>query len=76
MAHPKFYLIDNTVPTFEDKMTMVKSAAHHSLQRNIGEWFEGKHLVKHDVLDPFSPVNMEKLPPHERMTKYIDFILL
>jgi hypothetical protein len=31
MTHPKWYLIDNKVGSFENKMTMVKAAVHHAL---------------------------------------------
>lgn len=48
MTHPKWYLIDNQVETFENKMIMAKAAVHHALQRPIGDWFEGKFLIKHE----------------------------
>jgi hypothetical protein len=54
---------------------MVKAAAHHALRREIGDWFEGKYLIKHDKLDTFSPLDFTQLPPHERLTKYMDFII-
>lgn len=55
-------------------MTMCKAACHHALQRDIGDWFEGKYLLKHETHD-FYPLDDTKFPPHERLTKIIDFIL-
>ena len=31
MTHPKWYLIDNQVENFENKMIMAKAAVHHAL---------------------------------------------
>jgi hypothetical protein len=31
MTHPKWYLIDNSAETFENKMIMAKAAVHHAL---------------------------------------------
>lgn len=75
MTHPKWYLIDNQVDCFDSKMTMVKAAAHHALRREIGDWFEGKFLIKHEKLDAFSPLDMSQFPPYERLTKTMDFII-
>lgn len=55
-------------------MTMVKAAAHHALSREIGDWFEGKYLIKHEKRDEF-PLDVSKFPPHERLSKYMDFII-
>ena len=75
MTHPKWYLIDNQVDCFDSKMTMVKQAAHHALRREIGDWFEGKYLIKHEKLDSFSPLDLTQLPSYEKLTKYMDFIV-
>jgi hypothetical protein len=64
MTHPKWYLIDNQVETFESKMIMTKAAVHHALQRPIGDWFEGKFLIKHEQNKQF-PLDISKFPPHE-----------
>jgi len=74
MTHPKWYLIDNQVETFENKMIMAKAAVHHALQRPIGDWFEGKYLIKHEQNELF-PLDTRKFPPHEKVTKQIDFII-
>lgn len=74
MTHPKWYLIDNQVETFENKMIMAKAAVHHALARPIGDWFEGKYLIKHEQNDSF-PLDMTKFPPHEKLTKQIDYII-
>ena len=74
MAHPKWYLIDNSMKSFEDKMIMTKAAVHHALSRPIGDWFEGKFLIKHQSRESF-PLDLSKFPPHEKLDKYMDFIL-
>ena len=74
MTHPKWYLIDNQVESFENKMIMAKAAVHHALARPIGDWFEGKYLIKHEQNDSF-PLDTTKFPPHEKLTKQIDFII-
>jgi len=74
MTHPKWYLIDNSLETFENKMTMAKAAVHHALQRPIGDWFEGKYLLKHEQNDMF-PLDTSKFPPHEKLTKLVDFVI-
>jgi hypothetical protein len=74
MAHPKWYLIDNSMKSFEDKMIMAKAAVHHALSRPIGDWFEGKFLIKHEMRESF-PLDLSKFPPHEKLNKYMDFIL-
>ena len=73
MTHPKWYLIDNKHGSFENKMTMVKAAIHHALQREIGDWFEGKYLIKHQLRDS-PPIDTSKFPPHEQLVKFVDFI--
>lgn len=66
MSHPRWYLIDNMVKDFDEKMTMCKAAVHHCLHAPIGEWFEGKYLIKHEeqTSSPmFSvPMNIKKMP--------------
>jgi hypothetical protein len=52
MSHPAFYLIDNNVKSFDEKMNLAKAAVHHALRAPVGEYFEGKYLVKHDKLQP------------------------
>lgn len=76
MTHPKWYIIDNNVDSFESKMTLVKSAAHHALARDIGVWFEGKYLIKHVKVDAFCPLDLDRFPPHEKLKKYMDFVLI
>lgn len=55
-------------------MIMAKAAVHHALQRPIGDWFEGKYLIKHEMRDSF-PLDLSKFPPHEKLNKYMDFII-
>lgn len=75
MSHPKWYLIDNQVSTFEEKMIMAKAAVHHALSRPIGDWFEGKYLLKHEMRGEVFPLDLTKFPPHELLNKYMDFII-
>jgi hypothetical protein len=74
MAHPKWYLIDNQVKSFEDKMIMAKAAVHHALSRPIGDWFEGKYLIRHEMRESF-PLDLTTFPPHEKLSKQMDFII-
>ena len=77
MAHPKWFLIDNDVESFDEKMTLVKAAVHYAFHAPIGEWFEGKYLVKHE-LPPNQhsfPIDEKKLPTHEIITIQVDYIV-
>jgi hypothetical protein len=75
MAHPKWYLIDNNVQNFDEKMKMAIAAVHDAFHAPIGEQFEGKYLLKHEQLrsNPF-PLDEEKLPTHENIMIRIDYI--
>jgi len=47
-------------------MLVAKAAVHHFMNAPIGEWFEGKYLIKHEKMTTgvmFSiPINLTKLP--------------
>lgn len=75
MAHPKWYLIDNNCDNFDEKMVLVKAAVHHCFGAPIGDWFEGKYLIKHDTDSSVFPIDRKKLPQHEEITILIDYIL-
>jgi hypothetical protein len=82
LSHPKWFLIDNSCPSFDEKMLNTKMAVHSVLSAPIGEHFDAKYLIKHEkdlseLQDSTeAPIDKLKFPNHEQVDIILDFIIL
>lgn len=82
MSHPKWFLIDNNCPGFDEKMLNTKMAVHSVLSAPIGEHFDAKYLIKHEkdlaelVEANEAPIDKSKFPTHEQVDIIMDFIIM